>query len=52
MIAKMLQMQFNKEYDEMLKRTEDKFNGASKVSISLENYRRVPRDFGKDQQIH
>ncbi|KAJ8923334.1 hypothetical protein NQ315_001892 [Exocentrus adspersus] len=42
MIAQMLQMQFDKEYDQELKRTEDKFNGSSKVSISFENYRRVP----------
>lgn len=44
-IAQMLQMQYDKEYDEMLKKTEQKFNGASKVSISFENYRRVPQNF-------
>ncbi|XP_057666806.1 serine/threonine-protein kinase RIO3-like [Diorhabda carinulata] len=42
MIARTLQMQWDKEYDEHLKRTEEKFNGASKVSISFENYRRCP----------
>jgi len=30
MIAKMLQMQFDKEHDEALKRTEAKYNGTSK----------------------
>jgi hypothetical protein len=30
MIARMLQLQFDKEHDEMLKRTEAKFNGTSK----------------------
>lgn len=35
-IAQMLQAQFNREYDSMLKRTEDKFNGSSKGdSIAL-----------------
>ena len=47
MIARMLQMQFDKEYDENLKRTEEKYNGASKVSVSFENYRRAPHNFGK-----
>lgn len=41
-IASMLQRQFDKEYDDMLKRTENKYNGTSKVSVSLENYRRMP----------
>lgn len=44
-IAQMLQQQFDKEYDDMLKRTQDKMNGTSKVSISFENYRRVPKSF-------
>jgi hypothetical protein len=30
MIARMLQMQFDKEHDETLKRTEAKYNGTSK----------------------
>ena len=30
MIAQMLQLQFNKEYDEEIKRNERKFNGDSK----------------------
>ncbi|XP_076759742.1 serine/threonine-protein kinase RIO3 [Xylocopa sonorina] len=38
-IAHMLQDQFNKEYDLMLKRTEEKFNRDAKVNISYTNYR-------------
>lgn len=41
-IANMLQRQFDREYDEMLKRTEDKYNGTSKVSVSLEKFKRMP----------
>lgn len=41
-IAKMLQYQYDREYDNILKKTEDKFNGTSKVSISFSNYRRTP----------
>lgn len=44
MIAQMLQVQFDKEYDSMLKRTEDKFNGSSKVCISYSNYRVIPEN--------
>lgn len=47
MIAQMLQMQYDKEYDQELKRTEEKFNGASKVSISFNNYRSVPLNNGR-----
>ncbi|CAG9828082.1 unnamed protein product [Diabrotica balteata] len=51
-IAKMLQMQYDKEYDDQLKRTEEKFNGSSKVSISFDNYRRAPlnEDFISDSE--
>ncbi|KYM75479.1 Serine/threonine-protein kinase RIO3 [Atta colombica] len=38
-IAYLLQTQFSREYDTMLKRTEEKFNRDSKVSISFSNYR-------------
>ncbi|XP_034427966.1 serine/threonine-protein kinase RIO3 [Hippoglossus hippoglossus] len=41
MLAKMLQMQFDRECDDQLRREEKKFNGDSKVSISFENYRMV-----------
>lgn len=39
MIAQMLQLQFDKEHDEMLKRTEAKFNGTSKVCITYDNFK-------------
>ncbi|KAK5641083.1 hypothetical protein RI129_009630 [Pyrocoelia pectoralis] len=51
-IARMLQKQFDKEYDDMLKRTEEKFNGTSKVSVSFSNYRRASQslDFDSDSE--
>lgn len=50
-IARMLQMQFDKEYDDGLKREEKHFNGSSKVSISFDNYRRAPLNDGKFRVI-
>lgn len=49
-IASMLQRQYDKEHDDILKRTENKYNGTSKVSISLDNFRRMPlnEDFDSD----
>lgn len=47
-IANLLQAQFNREYDTMLKRTEKKFNRDSKVSISYSNYRNSLHD-AKDE---
>lgn len=41
-IAFALQKQFNKEYDDILKRSEDKQNGSSKVSVSYGNFRLAP----------
>ncbi|XP_023063556.1 serine/threonine-protein kinase RIO3 isoform X3 [Piliocolobus tephrosceles] len=41
MLAQMLQMEYDREYDAQLRREEKKFNGDSKVSISFENYRKV-----------
>ncbi|XP_072762044.1 serine/threonine-protein kinase RIO3 isoform X2 [Anoplolepis gracilipes] len=43
-IANLLQTQFNREYDTMLKRTEQKFNRDAKVSISYSNYRNSSYD--------
>ncbi|XP_026057341.1 serine/threonine-protein kinase RIO3-like [Carassius auratus] len=40
-LAQMLQMEFDREFDTQLRREERKFNGDSKVSISFENYRMV-----------
>ena len=42
MIAQMLQMQFDKEYDQALGMEETQRNGTSKISISYQKYRRVP----------
>ncbi|XP_074998087.1 serine/threonine-protein kinase RIO3 isoform X4 [Calonectris borealis] len=41
MLAQMLQMEFDREYDAQLRREEKKINGDSKVSISFENFRKV-----------
>lgn len=41
-IAKVLQCQFDREYDDEIKKVEKKKNGDAKVSISYENYRNVP----------
>uniref|UniRef100_UPI00398E9DBF serine/threonine-protein kinase RIO3 n=1 Tax=Pristiophorus japonicus TaxID=55135 RepID=UPI00398E9DBF len=41
LLAQMLQMEFDREYDAQLRREENKLNGDSKVSISYENYRMV-----------
>ncbi|XP_056155302.1 serine/threonine-protein kinase RIO3 [Lampris incognitus] len=41
MLAQMLQMQYDREFDTQLRLEERKFNGDSKVSISFENYRMV-----------
>lgn len=50
LIAQLLQMQFDKEYDEGLKREEKHVNRESKVSISFDNYRRTPLNEGKNFQ--
>lgn len=47
-IAQMLQVQFDKEYDDLLKKTEDKYNGSSKVCISYSNYRVIPENLVYD----
>ncbi|KAF5292229.1 hypothetical protein FQA39_LY14044 [Lamprigera yunnana] len=47
-IARMLQNQFDKEYNQKLKKTEDKFNGTSKISISFINYRSIPQTLDGD----
>ncbi|XP_014361348.2 serine/threonine-protein kinase RIO3 [Papilio machaon] len=41
-IAKVLQCQFDKEYDDEVKRVEKKKNGDAKVSVSYNNYRNIP----------
>ncbi|KAL1494337.1 hypothetical protein ABEB36_009952 [Hypothenemus hampei] len=51
-IAQLLQIQFDKEHDDVLKIKEQKFNGSSKVSISLDNFKRAPLnyDFESDSE--
>ena len=42
LIAQMLQMQFDKEYDQALGMEESQRNGTSKVTVSYQKFRRVP----------
>ncbi|XP_063829261.1 serine/threonine-protein kinase RIO3 [Ostrinia nubilalis] len=49
-IAKVLQCQFDKEYDEEIKRIEKKKNGEAKVSVSYDNYRTVPEHLVYDSE--
>lgn len=42
MIAQMLQMQFDKEYDQALGYQENHHNGTSKVTVSYQKYRMIP----------
>ncbi|XP_053695038.1 serine/threonine-protein kinase RIO3 [Sabethes cyaneus] len=49
-IAKLLQAQFDCEYDEQLKREENHMNRNSRVKISLKNYRMVPEELLYDEQ--
>lgn len=46
-IAQLLQAQFDREYDEEVKKSEQKINGSSKVSVSFENYLRTPKNYLK-----
>lgn len=48
LIAQVLQCQFDKEYDDEIKRVEKKKNGDAKVSISYDNYRSVPDHLAYD----
>ncbi|XP_028405145.1 serine/threonine-protein kinase RIO3-like [Dendronephthya gigantea] len=41
MLAQMLQLQFDEEYEKDLKAKENRMNGTSKVSISFDNYRTI-----------
>ncbi|KAL5013802.1 hypothetical protein ScPMuIL_008072 [Solemya velum] len=41
LLAQMMQLEYDKEHDEMLRREELKYNGTNKVSISFENYKTV-----------
>jgi RIO kinase 3 len=48
LIAQMLQMQYDREYDTNLKKVEQQYNGKSKVSVSLSNYMLSPSDDNED----
>lgn len=50
-IAHMLQSQFNKEYDLMLKRTEEKLNRDAKVNVTYTNYRTSTFDECEDNKV-
>lgn len=39
LIARMLQLQFDKEHNSMLEQEQKKYNGTSKVTVSFENYK-------------
>ncbi|XP_046863792.1 serine/threonine-protein kinase RIO3-like isoform X2 [Xenia sp. Carnegie-2017] len=41
MLAQMLQLQFDEEYEKCLQAEENRMNGTSKVSISFDNYRKI-----------
>jgi len=43
LLAHMLQLQFDQEYDRDLIKEEAKCNGTSKVGVSLSNYRKIPK---------
>ncbi|XP_047031989.1 serine/threonine-protein kinase RIO3 [Helicoverpa zea] len=49
-IAKVLQCQFDREYDDELKVVEKKRNGDAKVSISYDNYFNVPKHLIYDSE--
>lgn len=50
LIAKVLQCQYDKEYDEDLKRVEKKVNGDAKVSVSFDNFFNVPKHLIYDSE--
>ncbi|CAH2092566.1 unnamed protein product [Euphydryas editha] len=49
-IAKVLQCQFDKEYDDEIKKVEKKRNGDAKVSVSFDNYRNIPEHLVYDSE--
>ncbi|XP_055944116.1 serine/threonine-protein kinase RIO3-like [Argiope bruennichi] len=49
LLAKMLQLEFDKEHDEILKHEESKYNGQSKVKISYGKYRRLPAEVASSE---
>lgn len=49
-LARMLQMQYDQEYNELLRAEEKQYNGANKVSLSLDNYRCPHPAFRDDEE--
>ncbi|XP_032518957.2 serine/threonine-protein kinase RIO3 [Danaus plexippus] len=49
-IAKVLQCQYDKAYDDELKMVEKKKNGEAKVSVSYDNYRNIPEHLLYDSE--
>lgn len=49
LLAQMLQLQFNREYDAELSREEQKYNKDSKVGISFSNFRSVHPAYDDDE---
>ncbi|CAG9565045.1 unnamed protein product [Danaus chrysippus] len=49
-IAKVLQCQYDKAYDDEIKMVEKKKNGEAKVSVSYDNYRNIPEHLLYDSE--
>lgn len=49
-LARMLQMQFDKEHNDILKAKEKKYNGTNKVAISFENYKSQYPTYREDDE--
>lgn len=47
-LARMLQMQYDKEHNQLIQAQEKKYNGTGKVSISFENYKSLHPAFRDD----
>ncbi|XP_011312284.1 serine/threonine-protein kinase RIO3 [Fopius arisanus] len=50
-IAQLLQNQYNNEHDMMVQRSEEKFNGHSKVAVSFVNYRLSSANKSNERQV-
>ena len=49
LLAQMLQLEFDREHDRMLKAEEKHYNKHSKVHVSLEKYRSLPASYLEDE---
>lgn len=48
-LARMLQMQYDKEHNQIIQAQEKKYNGTNKVAISFENYKSLHPAFREDK---